>query len=243
MTTFDHILNWNLKAGSHPFPGPDGGTCINEAAMIAAGFTYRAIETAEDMPPCFSQVISQFALILNDRMPDDQRQRLLPYVARLAGTADTKEIEQQRATFLAMRAVNVFAARALDAAGLAHEAQWCRSATSLKGARTAAEAAAESALAAIRAVTPARAMVTRKVMAEEAARTAWTAIAAAAAKETARAALTAAWAAAPATETAWDDAIATLDGVLAIGRQADTLDVTVIADRLERAKAKEAVHA
>ena len=35
--SFDHILNWKLKAGSHPFPGKDGGTCINEAALVAAG--------------------------------------------------------------------------------------------------------------------------------------------------------------------------------------------------------------
>jgi len=28
MDGFDHILNWKLKHGSHPFPGKDGGTCI-----------------------------------------------------------------------------------------------------------------------------------------------------------------------------------------------------------------------
>src|SRR3954449_813601 len=33
MDQFDHILNWTLKPGSHPFPGRDGGTCINEAAI------------------------------------------------------------------------------------------------------------------------------------------------------------------------------------------------------------------
>ncbi len=37
MDGFDHILNWTLKVGSHPFPGKDGGTCINEAAIVAAG--------------------------------------------------------------------------------------------------------------------------------------------------------------------------------------------------------------
>ena len=41
MDGFDHILNWKLKAGSHPFPGKDGGTCINEAALVAAGFDYQ----------------------------------------------------------------------------------------------------------------------------------------------------------------------------------------------------------
>src|SRR5215204_4694173 len=33
MDDFDHILNWKLKAGSHQFPGKDGGTYINEAAL------------------------------------------------------------------------------------------------------------------------------------------------------------------------------------------------------------------
>ena len=35
MADFDHILNWTLKPGSHTFPGQDGGTCINEAAIVA----------------------------------------------------------------------------------------------------------------------------------------------------------------------------------------------------------------
>jgi hypothetical protein len=35
---FETILNWKLLDGSHDFPGPDGGTCINEAAIVAAGF-------------------------------------------------------------------------------------------------------------------------------------------------------------------------------------------------------------
>jgi hypothetical protein len=36
MDNFDHILHWKLKRGSHAFPGTDGGTCINEAAIVAA---------------------------------------------------------------------------------------------------------------------------------------------------------------------------------------------------------------
>jgi hypothetical protein len=38
MSDFGHILNWKLLPGSHKFPGPDGGTCINEAAVLACGF-------------------------------------------------------------------------------------------------------------------------------------------------------------------------------------------------------------
>jgi hypothetical protein len=102
MDTFDHLLNWKLKTGSHPFPGPDGGTCINEAALVAAGFAYKKIVSVDDMPKCFSRPICQLAMHLNDRSSDEDRQRLLPYVTRLA-CADTKEVENARATYIHMR--------------------------------------------------------------------------------------------------------------------------------------------
>ncbi len=96
MDTFDHLLNWTLKRGSHPFPGPDGGTCINEAALVAAGFEYKRINRVGEMPECFSRPICHLAMVLNDQASDANRQRLLPYVTRLA-CADTPEIEQIRA--------------------------------------------------------------------------------------------------------------------------------------------------
>ncbi len=99
MQGFDHLLNWTLKAGSHPFPGRDGGTCINEAALVAAGFAYREIRAAEDMPPCFSRPVCRFAMFLNDYATDEERQRLIPYVLRLA-CADTPEIEQLREAYI-----------------------------------------------------------------------------------------------------------------------------------------------
>jgi hypothetical protein len=55
MNSFDHVLNWTLKKGSHRFPGPDGGTCINEAAVVAAGFPYRRVGAVDAMPECFSR--------------------------------------------------------------------------------------------------------------------------------------------------------------------------------------------
>ncbi len=99
MDTFDHLRNWRLKAGSHPFPGPDGGTCINEAAVVAAGFEYKRVRAAEDMPECFSRPICRLAMLLNDEATDTERQRLLPYVTRLA-CADTPEVEKQRADYV-----------------------------------------------------------------------------------------------------------------------------------------------
>ena len=100
MHTFDHLLNWRLQRGSHPFPGPDGGTCINEAAVVAAGFPYKRINSAGQMPACFSRPICEYAMWLNDMASDEDRQRLLPYVTRLA-CADTPEIEKKRAAYIA----------------------------------------------------------------------------------------------------------------------------------------------
>ena len=98
---FDKILNWKLLSGSHPFPGPDGGTCINEAAIVAAGFEYCSVSSADDCPPCFSRVLSAYAIVLNDNLTDDRRQSLLmPFVTRLAGTADSDEIEWQRFDYI-----------------------------------------------------------------------------------------------------------------------------------------------
>jgi hypothetical protein len=99
MESFDHVLNWKLKQGSHPFPGKDGGTCINEAALVAEGFEYRPIRAAEDMPDAFSRPICRFAMLLNDQACDSDRQRLLPFVTRLA-CADTPEVERARAAYI-----------------------------------------------------------------------------------------------------------------------------------------------
>jgi hypothetical protein len=102
MEGFDHLLNWKLKAGSHPFPGKEGGTCINEAALVAAGFSYKPVRTVNDMPDCFSRPICRLAMLLNDEADDEDRQRLLPFVTRLA-CADTVEVEHARAVYIALQ--------------------------------------------------------------------------------------------------------------------------------------------
>ena len=99
MDGFDHILNWKLQPGSHPFPGTDGGTCINEAAIVAAGFEYQPVRRVEDMPDCFSRPICRLAMRLNDEASDAERQQLLPFVTQLA-CADSPEVERARATYI-----------------------------------------------------------------------------------------------------------------------------------------------
>jgi hypothetical protein len=99
MDSFDHILNWKLKEGSYPFPGKDGGTCINEAAIVAAGFEYQPVRSVDGMPDCFSRPICRLAMQLNDSANDAERQRLLPFVTRLA-CADKPAVEGKRAAFI-----------------------------------------------------------------------------------------------------------------------------------------------
>jgi hypothetical protein len=140
MFDFNRILNWKLLAGSHEFPGSDGGTCINEAAIVAAGFAYREIGSPDDCPPCFSRPLAAYALALNDRIADDAlRHRLLmPFVTRLAGSADTGAVEDRRAAHVIGAIVGRVLPPALEFGGLFNVALACRSAGAIEEMRAAA---------------------------------------------------------------------------------------------------------
>lgn len=145
MFDFNSILNWKLLAGSHEFPGPDGGTCINEAAVVAAGFAYREITSPEDCPPCFSRALAAYALALNDRIRDDALRHalLMPFVTRLAGSADTDAVEERRATHIIGAVVGRVLPSALELRGLFHLAAACRSAATIEETRAAMAAAGD----------------------------------------------------------------------------------------------------
>jgi hypothetical protein len=96
-------------SGSQPpqVPRADGGTCITEAAVIEAGLPYRAIDRAGDCPACFSRPVASYLIKLNDNMPGEVRQEpLLPFVTRMAGTADVPAVEKARAEYLAIQTVS-----------------------------------------------------------------------------------------------------------------------------------------
>jgi hypothetical protein len=125
---FQRMLEWKLLRGSHEFPGPDGGTCVNEAAIVAAGYPYRAIYRAKDLPASFSRPIALFALCLNDTLDDELRQELLmPFVTRLACSADTPKIEMMRAELMLKRTAAEILAPALARSGYLEIAERCRS--------------------------------------------------------------------------------------------------------------------
>jgi hypothetical protein len=93
------------------------------------------------LPPCFSRVITRYLIGLDGLMPDDQRLRLRPYGARLAGTAGTVEIERRRAEYLALAIVRVVLARALHHAGYPDHAAACEAVTDRRSAGQVAVAA------------------------------------------------------------------------------------------------------
>ena len=126
---FGRMLNWKILRGSHEFPGPDGGTCINEAAIVAAGYPYTPVRRIDDCPPSFSRPLALYAMCLNEIvLGDELRQELLmPFVTRLAGSADTLEIDMARVGLILRRTVAEVLPAAFEWAGRSREARRCRS--------------------------------------------------------------------------------------------------------------------
>ena len=112
----------------------EDGLCVLEAVSWFAGLAH------SDQPDCTDWVIAAYARTLNDALPDEQRDRLIPYIPKLAGTADGCPPEK-RALIAADRAVRVFAPLALRAAGLTEEAVKLESLPVIDSADSAAKAA------------------------------------------------------------------------------------------------------
>lgn len=143
------LCKWNLKAGSHEWPGPRGGTCINEAAIVAAGFEYKSVATASDCPPCFSPVISAYLIQLNDHLDDVERQQLIRFVTRLSGSRDTDAIEKKRLEFMIIETVRRIVSVAMTVAELPECATKCSAVQTITEASAAsAKAATEANIAA-----------------------------------------------------------------------------------------------
>ena len=214
------LLDWQLKHGSHDFPGPDGGTCINEAALVVAGLSYREVTRVEDLPEFFCPVISQFCLTLNDAMPEGKTlNRLRPFAARLAGSGDGRRTAENRALYLADRAAGEIAALAIETARPEAAAR-LRNAGSPEARFAVLEELVQSPLpddarqsvgAAHRGLD--RAMRTKSAI------------------YAAELAAICAVRAACIDERAWDLAIDVLDGVLGIGKQADPVDANMVTQR------------
>lgn len=95
----------HLEHGSHE---PDSHYCLLEAAAYMAG------ETWSDHPQCVSPVIASFGRSLNDEWDDAQRQKLVPYLPRMIGTATGPDDERLRAHMLCDWLVRIYAPAWLD---------------------------------------------------------------------------------------------------------------------------------
>lgn len=234
LDAFAPLLNWRLLKGSHAFPGPDGGTCINEAAMVAVGLPYRAITASEDCPPCFSRPLAAYALGLNDAMPEAERQGLMAFVLRLSGSADTPAVEAARTAFLALESARRILPPLLDAAGLPALAARCETASDAGAARVALRVAEMQGGALSHAAAGRHAWI----VGARASAVSRTATAALRAFDDPRSAAEVAEGAAPFAEGTWQIALGLLDAALRIGRQAPEVDLHSARERLEAARAK-----
>jgi hypothetical protein len=112
---FQPLANFRLARGSHKQPNKDGNICVNEAAVIAAGFQYREIRDVSCLPDCFSRPVSEYAIYLNDFMMHRVRNELLvPFVTRLPGTSDAPWIEEERARLIVIETVRRIVAAEYD---------------------------------------------------------------------------------------------------------------------------------
>lgn len=99
------LSNLKLFKGAHESPDNPGGLCVNEAAILFAGYAYRPIYNARNCPRTFSRIISTFALSLNDEMDDAARNTLLlPFIPRLPHTAAKATVETLRVEFIMLQA-------------------------------------------------------------------------------------------------------------------------------------------
>ena len=95
------------------------GTCLLEAVAWFAG------EPHTDRPSCTSVVLGSMGRGLNDVLPDEKRQQLVPFVPRMVGTAGDGHDEAR--SYLALDwLIRTYTPAWLDLAGLTAEAQALR---------------------------------------------------------------------------------------------------------------------
>ena len=115
--TLEGIPNLTLARGSHR--SLEEGACLLEAVAWFAG------EPHTDSPACVDPFLAEYGRSLNDRLPDEERQLLKPFIARMAGTAGDG-LGQARLNLAVDWNARVGMPRLLDAAGLHEHAEGLR---------------------------------------------------------------------------------------------------------------------
>lgn len=110
MTDIKNIWQFDLRRGSGTDPAT--GACLLDAV------SWLEYGHLGDHPECVCPVIAEFGRQVNDALNGQSRQRLKPYIPRLIGTVDPAA-EYLRAEYLVWQAVRVFAPTEMEALGCA----------------------------------------------------------------------------------------------------------------------------
>jgi hypothetical protein len=106
-----------LAKGAHD--SPDDGMCLLEAVSWIAG------ERWSDHPSCASVVLGTFGRNLNDALPAETRQQLIPLAPQIVGTAGDG-LDETRSYMALDWLIRTYTPAWLDLAGLTAEAQALR---------------------------------------------------------------------------------------------------------------------
>lgn len=118
-----------LSAGAHE-PN-QGKACVMEYVALLAG------EEWTDSPTCTHPALAQVAQVVNDRLPDSERHRLVPLIGRLFGTGETGSERERKV--LSLRLAVWCGSQALPFAG-ERDREVCERALDLAEAWTRGEA-------------------------------------------------------------------------------------------------------
>jgi hypothetical protein len=121
-----------LASGGHE--SWEKGACVMEAVAYVAGEPFSAY------PECASPVIGAFLRSWNDRLDDETRQRLKPYIPRLVGTKGTKRQEEKRAWMATDCLAREYVPAFLRLAGLTEHAEELEGLAALTTAKRAEKA-------------------------------------------------------------------------------------------------------
>ena len=90
-----------FKLGSGKHKSIDEGACVME--MVS----YFADEPWSDRPKCACQILTSYAIALNDRFNDEYRQKLKDFIPSLVGTKVSDEVAIARKRLIQWRYVTV----------------------------------------------------------------------------------------------------------------------------------------
>ena len=141
--------DFHLRGGMGTGINGQMDACAQQALRYILG-----LDSASDAcPDCVSPVIHSFSMSLNDKMPQDYRDKLKDYLAMQTGTKGTLDLDICRAFKIGDHAVRFTAANVLENAGLKDRATTLRSLPEIADAKSssAASYAARAASSAARA--------------------------------------------------------------------------------------------